>query len=72
MKKNKGFKVDGKWKDLIVTFSNTGKVISYNTLPEELPTDYKKRTVDPNKLIQSITTAITVLLPAILVYFSVK
>ncbi|MGB0881494.1 MAG: hypothetical protein ACPGSO_00975 [Vicingaceae bacterium] len=72
MRKNKGVKVDGKWKDLVVTFSNEGKVVSYETLPEELVTDYKKKSIDPNKLIQSITTAITVLLPAVLVYFSVK
>ena len=72
MRKNKGVKVDGKWKDLVVTFSNAGKVVSYETLPEELVTDYKKKSIDPNKLIQSITTAITVLLPAVLVYFTVK
>ena len=72
MKKNKGIVVDGKWKDLIVTFSKSGKVTSYNTLPEELVTDYKKKKVDPNKIIQAITTAVTVLLPAVLVYLSVK
>ncbi|MDG1477092.1 MAG: hypothetical protein P8Q14_08100 [Vicingaceae bacterium] len=72
MRKNKGVIVDGKWKDLVVTFSNTGKVTSYETLPEELVTDYEKKSIDPNKLIQSITTALTVILPAVLVYFSVK
>jgi len=72
MRKNKGLEVDGKWKDLIVMFSPEGKVIRYETRIEELKSELEKRSIDPNKVIQSITLALTVVLPALLVFFSAK
>lgn len=70
MKKSKGVEVEGHWKDLIVTVSPEGKVIHYESRAEELISEAERKKIDPNKMIQSITLAITVVLPALLVFFS--
>ncbi len=70
MKKSKGIEVEGHWKDLIVTVSPEGKVIHYESRAEELISRAEKKKIDPNELIQSLTMAITVVLPALLVFFS--
>jgi len=56
----------------MVTFSSEGKVISYDTSAEELITKNEQKKIDGNKVVESITTLVTVVLPAVLVYLSIN
>jgi hypothetical protein len=72
MKRTKGLKTDGHWRDLLVNVSPEGIVTNYSSMAEEQSSEKEKVKVDPNEIIQSITLALTVIIPSLLVYFSSK
>jgi len=70
MKRNKGVETAGRFRDLQITYSEGGKVLSYKTNDETKESKVEKKKIDPNVIINSVLTAITITIPAILVYLS--
>lgn len=70
MSRKRGLVVEGQFVDLNVTYSPEGKVVSIENCtdcPESYLTETK---INPGEIIVSITTIITVTVPALLVYLS--
>lgn len=68
MKRNKGLKTDGRLKDMLITYGPEGIVHHIETREEPEKSITEKKKIDPNTVIQAITTAITVTIPALLFY----
>ena len=72
MKKNKGIPSEGAFKNLLVTFNIDNKVIDINTTYETIETDLRQKKVNFTAIVTSVTTLITVTIPAVLIYISNK
>ncbi len=70
MKKNKGVPAEGAFRDLKLTFDRENVLVDIKGCYEEQQSDYKKEKVDVNGLIASITTIITVTIPAVMLYIT--
>lgn len=70
MKKNKGLITEGPFRDLKLTFNQNEKLIDIQGGYEEQPSEYRREKVDVNALIASVTTIVTVTIPAILLYIA--
>ena len=70
MRRNKGVETAGRFRDLQITYSEGGEVLSFKTNDESKESKVEKKKIDPNTIINSVLTAISVTIPAILVYLS--
>jgi hypothetical protein len=70
MRRNKGIPAEGEFRDLYITFDIDGKVVEIETREEGRETVVDKKKIDPNSILQAVTTIITVTLPAVMVFLS--
>ncbi|CAG5082097.1 hypothetical protein [Parvicella tangerina] len=70
MRKNKGIPTEGGFRDLQLTFDQEEMLVDIKGAYEEQPSEYKREKVNVNGLIASITTIITVTIPAVMLYIT--
>lgn len=70
MKKTKGIAAEGAFRDLKLTFNDQNTLVDIQGAYEEQPSEYKREKVDVNRLIASVTTIVTVTIPAIMLYIT--
>lgn len=70
MKRNEGLDVEGGFKDLILTCDSTDTIVDLRTSEERWPSKVKTRKIDAVGILNSVTTFVSVTLPALLVYLS--
>ena len=70
-KRNKGLKVEGTFKECLVTVDTTSTVQSIATRDEAVSSMVKKEKVKVTEILDTVTTFLSVTIPAILVYLTV-
>lgn len=70
MKKHKGIATEGPFRDLKLTFDKHDELVDIQGGYEEQTSEYKREKVDINALIVSVTTIVTVTIPAIMLYIA--
>ncbi len=72
MRRDKGIPTEGNYTDLLVSYSPDSIAFNIETCTECTDNNEKKTKIDANTIINSITTIITVTLPALLVFLSIR
>jgi len=71
-KRNTGVEVEGRFRDLILTFDIDSLVTEIYTKPEDVESSVEKKDVDVLGIVNTVTTFLSVTLPSILVYLSIR
>ncbi len=72
LKRNRGLKVDGVFKECLVKVDTSNIVQNIETRDEAVSTEMKKKKIRPTEVINTVTTFLSVTVPAVLVYFTVN